>query len=45
MQVAATLQEISKKVDDPNHQQQIIVAYNGIREVSPGVIRAAKKGL
>jgi len=43
MQVSVTLQEIARKVDDQTHQQQIVVAYNGIREVSPSVIRSAKR--
>jgi hypothetical protein len=45
MQIATTLQEIARKISDPTHQQKVVVAYNGIREVSPVVIRCAKKGM
>jgi len=43
MTLTTTLQEIARKLDNPSHQQKVVVAYNSIKEVSPVIIRAAKK--
>jgi len=34
---------VAKKIEDKAHQEKIITAYNGIKEMGPQVVRAAKR--
>jgi len=40
---AKLLQEVARKVEDKSHQEKIVSAYNGIKEIGPQMIRIAKR--
>jgi len=43
LELAKVLQDIAKTVTSESHKQKIVVTYNGIKELGPQIIRAAKR--